>query len=65
MLIGIGKFAGAGHQAGVKGVVFDNETGFSALDSSRPGYLVGPPEYYGDIGAVDLTAHVIGNLRPP
>ncbi len=53
-----------GQQAGISGVAFDDELGFSALDATGPGYLVGPPSYYGDIGAVNLTDLVPGNAKP-
>lgn len=56
--------APVGQQAGISGVVFDEELGFSALNTAGPGYLVGPPNYYGDIGAEDLSAFVPGNRLP-
>ncbi|KAI4130900.1 MAG: hypothetical protein LQ338_001497 [Usnochroma carphineum] len=61
MLIGVGKWAKKGHQAGVRGVTFDPNYGFQALGPSNPGYLVGPPEYYPNESAEDLTAEVPGN----
>ncbi|KAI4184104.1 MAG: hypothetical protein LQ346_006165 [Caloplaca aetnensis] len=53
-----------GQQAGISGLAFDDQLGFSALDATGPGYLVGPPTYYGDIGAVNLTDLVPGNAKP-
>ncbi|KAL8840451.1 MAG: hypothetical protein Q9170_001327 [Blastenia crenularia] len=69
MLIGIGKYAGKGHQAGVRGVVFDrsgvdgsaSHPQFAALGADSPGFIVGPPFAYGNITATDLTDKVLGN----
>ncbi|KAL9597412.1 MAG: hypothetical protein Q9219_005165 [cf. Caloplaca sp. 3 TL-2023] len=70
MLIGYGKHAGKNHQAGVRGVVY-NENGedgsaenpmFAALEPTSPGFMVGPPDAYGNISAVDLTHIVPGNV---
>ncbi|KAL8904472.1 MAG: hypothetical protein Q9207_003236 [Kuettlingeria erythrocarpa] len=52
-----------GQQAGLLGIAFDDQLGFSALDATGPGYMVGPPAYYGDIGAVNLTDLVPGNAK--
>ncbi|KAI4159458.1 MAG: hypothetical protein L6R39_000360 [Caloplaca ligustica] len=64
MLIGKGKYAGEGHQAGVRGVVFNPGLGFSALHASSPGYLAGPPDYYPVASEpVDLTDTLVGNSQ--
>ena len=73
MLIGVGKHAFNGQQAGVLGVLYlptgkdssvANPRWRAANDDGSPGFMVGPPGWFGNVSVPDVRDRVPGYAPP-
>ena len=73
MLIGVGKHAFESQQAGVLGVAYNAEGEDSSVanprwraanDDGSPGFMVGPPGWFGNVSVMDVSDRVPGYTPP-
>ena len=70
MLVGSGRFAWEGAQAGVKGITYHADGQDSSVSNpiftatgagGSPGYMVGPPSWYGNLSVPDVSSSIPNN----